>query len=118
MSKIESRSGVDNLDDILEVTDGVIVARGDLLNTVGINNFGKSIQEINEKCEHSNVPYYIATGILESVYEFGNIPTRSEILDLYNILKGKANGFILNYPQVRDRKVFDYIMQIVNQIDF
>jgi pyruvate kinase len=81
VAKIESMEGLLNIDEILEVADGVMVARGDLGIEVEYDRLFSIQAEIQEVCTRRGVPFVIATQMLESMCEAPR-PRRAEITDV------------------------------------
>ena len=88
VSKIERKVAVENLDEILKVTDAIMVARGDLGNEVPLEQIPFIEKDIIEKCKKAGKPVIVATQMMLSMTEH-NVPTRAEITDIaYAILNG------------------------------
>ena len=94
ISKIESKKGVLNLDNILEVTDSILIDRGDLSREVQLENIPFLQKMIIKKGNAFNKNVYVATNLLESMMVNGN-PTRAELNDVINTLIDGANGLVL-----------------------
>lgn len=94
LAKIETIDGVKNIDSILQKYDGVIVARGDLAITGGINNFYSMHNYIAKRTKDHNKELYFATDIMHSLLK-KNFPSRADIIDLSNMIEFKPNGLIL-----------------------
>ena len=94
ISKIESKKGVLNLDNILEVTDSILIDRGDLSREVQLENIPFLQKMIIKKGNAFNKNVYVATNLLESMMVNGN-PTRAELNDVINTLIDGATGLVL-----------------------
>lgn len=84
--KIESRRGVDSIDDILQALPAdrrlVMIARGDLFVEVGPRKFGSAQHQIARACKYRYTPYILATGVLRSMRTMTE-PARAEVSDVF-----------------------------------
>ncbi len=95
ISKIEKPQAIDNLDEILAVTDMIMVARGDMGVEVG-NHLVPSIQkQIIAKCNAKGIPVITATQMLESMTE-NPTPTRAEASDVANAVWDGTDAVMLS----------------------
>ena len=83
ISKIESQKGIDNLDEIIEASDGIMVARGDLGVEVPLERLPMIQKEIIKKCRENGKFAIVATEMLASMYTSPR-PTRAEVSDIAN----------------------------------
>jgi pyruvate kinase len=81
IAKIENKSAIKNIKDIINTSDAIMVARGDLAVEIGANEVPHVQLDIVKKCSELGKPVIIATQILESMIE-SNKPTRAEINDV------------------------------------
>ena len=83
ISKIESRMGIDNIDEIIKESDGIMVARGDLGVEVPMEELPILQKSIIKKCRENGKFAIVATEMLASMYESPR-PTRAEVSDVAN----------------------------------
>jgi len=95
ISKIECRSALNNLDEIIKESDGVMIARGDLGVEVPIREISFWQKEIVGRCRILNKPVMVATQMMESMIE-RNRPTRAEVSDVANAVFDGADCLMLS----------------------
>lgn len=95
ISKIENRQGVDNIDEILEETYGIMVARGDLGVEVPAEELPIVQRMIVKKCIESKSPVIIATQMLQSMVHNPR-PTRAEVSDIASAVYQRADAIMLS----------------------
>ena len=94
ISKIETRQAVENLDEIISVSDYILVARGDLGLHFTIEEVPMIQDNIVEKAVIEGKPVMVATQILDSMVD-NPIPTRAEAVDIYSAVKMGVDSLLL-----------------------
>ena len=95
MSKIEKPSAVKSFDDILKVSDGVMVARGDLGVELPVQNVPPIQKRLVRKCRAAAKPVIVATQMLESMIE-SPMPTRAEVSDVATAIYEGSDAIMLS----------------------
>ena len=95
VAKIEKTEAIADLDNILQVTDAVMVARGDLGVEAEISRVPILQKEIIRRCNQIRIPVITATQMLDSMTE-NDLPTRAEVSDVANAVIDGTDAVMLS----------------------
>lgn len=95
ISKIENQEGVDNIDEIIEASYGIMIARGDLGIEVPIEHIPGIQRKIIRKCVLSKKPVIVATQMLHTMIKNPR-PTRAEVTDVANAIYYRTDALMLS----------------------
>ena len=119
VAKIEKPEALKEIDQIIQVTDAVMVARGDLGVELPMEQVPLLQKKIVEKCIKASKPVIIATQMMESMIE-NYSPTRAEVNDVANAVMDGADAVMLSaetsigkYPV----KVIEIMRKIITQVE-
>ena len=95
VSKIENQEGVDNIDQIIDASYGIMVARGDLGIEVPIERIPGIQRQIIRKCVMKKKPVIVATQMLHTMISNPR-PTRAEVTDIANAIYSNTDALMLS----------------------
>ena len=95
ISKIENQEGVDNIDEIIDASYGVMIARGDLGIEVPIERIPGIQRQIIRKCVTKKKPVIVATQMLHTMIKNPR-PTRAEVTDIANAIYSYTDALMLS----------------------
>jgi pyruvate kinase len=95
MSKIETREAIENLSQIIEVSDAVMVARGDMALEISFTKLPFLQKRIISECRSLGKPVIVATDFMDSMCH-RRVPSRAEVMDVANTFLDGATGLLLS----------------------
>ncbi len=124
ISKIETSSALEDLENIIKVSDGIMVARGDLGIEMPLAKIPSIQKEIIRKTRNKNKICIVATEMLASM-EYKKRPTKAEVSDVSNAVIDGVDAVVLSgetaigsYPAESVKMMKDIIVETENTLDY
>lgn len=124
ISKIENKQAINNFESILQLSDGIMVARGDLGVELPLEEVPIRQKAIIKRCYQSGKPVITATQMLESMIE-NPVPTRAEASDVANACYDLTSAVMLSgetaigdYPVLTVETMQNIIKRVENSFDY
>jgi pyruvate kinase len=117
IAKIENREGIKNIDQIIKVSDGIMIARGDMGVSLPIYEIPVIQKMIIKKCNRAGKFVITATQMLESMVENPR-PTRAEVTDVANAIIDGTDFIMLSAESAVGKYPVEAVLMMNNIIKF
>lgn len=117
--KIENEEGLENLDAIVQASDGIMIARGDLGIEMPITKIPLYQSQMVEMCREKGKIVIVATQMIESMMEFP-YPTRAEVSDIFYAVKQGTDATMLSWETAMGKypiEAVDMMRRIIEEAE-
>lgn len=111
ISKIERQIAIDNIDSILDVSDAIMIARGDMGNEVPLEKIPMIEKTIIEKCKKAGKPVITATQMFLSMVENPE-PSRAEVTDVFFAITNGSDAVMLSDETANGKYPVEAVMNM------
>ena len=113
MAKLENREGLERLPELIDASDELIIARGDLGNAMPLWELPGVQKRVSRRCREAGRPFMVVTQLLASMEERA-VPTRAEVSDIFNAVLDGASSLMLTGETAVGRfplEAMDYLVR-------
>lgn len=114
-AKIESRVGLEKIEEIAREADWIVIARGDLGNDIPLWELPGAQRRIAAECRRQGVPFIVVTQMLDSMTH-SPVPTRAEISDIDHAVMDGASGVMVTGETAAGEYPAEVIHYLVNTV--
>lgn len=115
-AKIENRTGMKNLRDIIPYADMIVIARGDLGNDMPLWQLPAAQKDIEDLCLRAGKPFLVVTQMLASMTDHA-VPTRAEVSDIFNAVIDGADAVMATNETAAGKYPAEVIRYLKNTAD-